>query len=134
MSALPGGDPRPSPETRAFWEATREGRLLLPRCLGCGVVIWYPRGMCPKCHGAKVEWIEASGRGSVYSFTVVRRSFGAWREVTPYVVAYVELEEGPRVLTNLVELDPEQARIGMAVRLRLDPTSSGHALPRFVPD
>jgi uncharacterized OB-fold protein len=133
VSTLPSADPRPNPETREFWEATREGRLLLPRCRSCATLIWYPRAICPGCHGADTEWFEASGRGSVYSYTVVHRSFGPWREATPYFVAYVELEEGPRLLTNLVDADPDRVQIGTPVVLRFAPTASGHSLPRFAP-
>jgi uncharacterized OB-fold protein len=133
VSSLPSVDPRPNSDTVEFWEATREGRLLLRRCRSCATVIWYPRPICPSCHGSDTEWFQATGRGSVYSYTVVHRSFGPWREATPYLVAYVELEEGPRLLTNLVDADPGQVRIGMPVTLRLDPTPSGHALPRFAP-
>lgn len=131
MSRLPSADPRPDPETREFWDATREGRLLLRRCRDCGTVIWYPRPICPACHRGDTEWFEASGRGTVYSYTVVHRAFGPWREAVPYLVAYVELEEGPRILTNLVDVDPGRVAIGMPVALRFDPTPNGQGLPRF---
>jgi len=134
VSELPAPAPPVNIETEPFWAATAEGRLLLLRCDDCGAVIWYPRSICPNCRSSTTSWFEASGRGIVYSYTVVRRGQGRWREAAPYVVAYVELEEGPRLLTNIVDCDPDEVRIDMAVRVRFDPTGEGPALPRFVPD
>ena len=133
MSALPTPEPVPSLETDPFWEAAADGRLVLPRCDACDSVIWYPRRFCPVCHPSGVSWFEASGRGTVYSFTVVRKGRGPWGEVAPYVIAYVELDEGPRILTNLVEVDPESVVVGMAVSVVFDPTPEGRAIPRFAP-
>lgn len=133
MSQLPSGDPRPNAETREFWEATREGRLLLGRCDACARVIWYPRAFCPACHSDSTSSFEASGAGTVYSYTVVRRGRGAWREVSPYVVAYVELDEGPRLLTNLVDVDPDAVEIDMRVSIRFDRSENGYGLARFAP-
>lgn len=135
MTAPPLPTPAPvvNPETEAFWSATAEGRLLLPRCRACGYVIWYPRGLCPSCASTDVEWVDASGRGTIYSFTVIRRGEGAYREATPYVVAYVELDEGPRALTNVVDCDPEGLRIGQAVEVVFHDSGEGNALPRFRP-
>jgi uncharacterized OB-fold protein len=84
--------------------------------------------MCPDCGRLGVEWVEASGRGAVYSFTVSHRGPGPWADHVPYVVAYVELDEGPRVLTNLVGLDPGDVRIGMPVAAVFE-----HGLLRFGP-
>lgn len=132
-SGLPVGEPVPNEETAPFWDAAAEGRLLLPRCDACGFVIWYPRRFCPACHHHGVSWFEASGRGEIYSFTVVRRGQGVWRDVSPYVLAYVELEEGPRMLTNVAGVEPEAVRVGLAVRVTFDSTETGRALPRFRP-
>jgi len=134
MSELPAPAPPVNIETEPFWAATTEGRLLLLRCDDCSAVIWYPRSICPNCRSSATSWIEASGRGTIYSYTVVRRGQGRWREAAPYVVAYVELEEGPRLLTNVVDCDPDGVGIDMAVRVRFDPTGEGPCLPRFVPD
>ncbi len=132
--ALPVPAPAVFPETAPFWEATARGKLLLSRCEDCGAVIWYPRPLCPACGRPRVSWVEASGRGSVYSFTVVHRNaVDGYREAVPYVVAYVELEEGPRVLTNIVGCDPEAVTIGMPVSATFDDTGHGSALFRFRP-
>lgn len=133
-SGLPTPAPTLSPETEAFWAATAEGRLLLPRCDNCATVIWYPRPMCPACGSFRVSSFEASGRGTLYTFTVVHRSNArGFREVVPYVLAYVELEEGPRVLTNVVGCDPDDIRIGMPLEVTFEDTGQGNALFRFRP-
>jgi len=133
MSALPTSAPTPTPETAEFWAATAEHRLLLKRCRACGHVIWYPRNLCPDCRSFDTEWFAASGRGTVYTYTVSRRGEGPWRDAAPYVLAYVELAEGPRVLTNIVECDPDAVRIGQPVEVVFDDTGEGSALVRFRP-
>lgn len=133
MTALPTPEPAVTPETRAFWAATGEGRLLLQRCSACAAVVWYPRGICPRCSSVGLEWFAASGRGFVYSFTINRRGIGPYAGVGPYVLAYVELEEGPRLLTNIVDCDPEAVRIGQPVEARFHDTGAAHALVRFAP-
>lgn len=132
-STLPVPVPVPNPDTEEFWAATLEGRLLLTHCNACDRPIWYPRPICPFCHSTDTSWVEASGRGHIYSFSVVRRAAGTWGEVTPYVLAYVELEEGPRVMTNIVEADPERVDIGDPVEVVFFQTGEDSALPRFRP-
>jgi hypothetical protein len=129
---LPAPPPQVNVETKAFWDATAEGKLLLPRCDACGIVIWYPRAFCPECSSFDISWFEATGHGTVYSFTINRRGQGDYRDLA-YVVAYVELDEGPRLLTNIVDCDPETISVGQAVQVVFHPTSSGAALPRFRP-
>lgn len=121
-------------EARELWAATAEGRLLLPKCNDCSAIIWYPRAFCPACSSTSTAWIEASGRGTVYSFSITRKGAGAWAEVGPYVIAYVELEEGPRVLSNIVGCPVDDVRIGMSVRVVFDPTAEGPAVYRFAPE
>lgn len=133
MNELPAPAPVVNAETERFWRATAQGRLELPRCEACGTLIWYPRAICPWCHGAATTWEELSGRGSVYSYTVTRRGQGRWKDVTPYVVAYVELDEGPRMLTNIVGCDPAEVRIDLPVEVVFADTGQGNALPRFRP-
>lgn len=116
MSELPSPRPPFSAEAEPFWAAAAAGRLVLPVCDACGHHIWYPRSWCPVCGGDEVTWTEESGRGTVYASTVVRKAMGPWRDAAPYVVAYVELDEGPRILTNVVTDDPGAVRIGDAVR------------------
>jgi hypothetical protein len=133
---LPAPAPFVNPEIKPFWDATAEGRLVLPRCQDCQAVIWYPRPFCPECASTRVEWVPASGRGTVYSFTVNRRGTADlhdYRNVGVYVLAYVELEEGPRVMTNIVDCDPDSVRIGQQVEVVFHDTGQGTALPRFHP-
>lgn len=133
-SGLPVGEPVINDEQRAFWEGLAEGRLRLPRCLRCSAVIWYPRALCSECGGTDVEWFDATGRGTIYSFTVVHHGEGDFRAAAPFVVAYVELEEGPRVLTNLLG-DPGRLAVGDRVRAVYDRAGEGgQPLLRFAPE
>lgn len=133
MSNLPTFAPPVTPETKPFWDATAENRLVLPKCRSCGTIIWYPRTFCPECHTEGVDWVDASGQGTVYSFAVTRKGEGPWREVSPYVLAYVELDEGPRVLTNIVDCDVEAVSVGQRVTVTFDAADGGVAVPRFRP-
>ena len=128
---LPTDAPDILPEARPFWEATGRGELALQRCSQCDTVIWYPRGLCPNCLSSDIAWFTASGRGVVYSFTISRKGDGAFREASPFVLAYVELDEGPRILTNVVDVDLETIRIGMPVRAVFQETGAGISLVRF---
>jgi uncharacterized OB-fold protein len=129
---LPAPAPAVNPETKEFWDATAEGRLLLKRCLDCGGVIWYPRAFCPECSSMRTEWFPASGRGRVYSYTVNHRTEGAYKDAGPLVLAYVELEEGPRMMTNIVGAGARLA-VGLPVEVVFHDTGEGSALPRFRP-
>jgi uncharacterized protein len=133
VESLPVPAPSTNPETRPFWDAVAERRLVLPRCASCDAFIWYPRLFCPSCGGRDVEWVPASGRGVVYSFAVVRRGEPrAYEGATPYVVAYVDLEEGPRVYTNVVQCDPEDVAVGQEVEVVFE-TDADATLIRFRP-
>lgn len=130
---LPAPAPSVSPETERFWEATADDTLLVRRCTDCGAVHHPPRAICPDCHSEDTEWAEASGRGTVYTYSVVRQNWGPFGEATPYVFAYVELAEGPRLLTNVVDADIDTLEIGQAVKAVFDATGEGPKLPRFTP-
>jgi uncharacterized protein len=132
-AALPAPSPAVNPETAEFWNATAGGRLLLRRCRDCGTVIWYPRTMCPECTSLDTEWFEASGRGRVYSYTVNHRGEGAYQGLPPFVLAYVELDEGPRLMTNIVGADHAELAVGLPVAAVFHDTADGAALPRFQP-
>ncbi len=131
MRQLPTPNPPVSSDSLPFWDGSTEGKLVLPRCNGCDEVIWYPRHFCPQCGGTDVSWFEASGEGSIYSFTVVERGQGRWAEHSPYVLAYVELAEGPRVLTNIIDTDPDALAIGDTVHASFDPAEDGRGVLRF---
>ncbi|HVA42536.1 MAG TPA: Zn-ribbon domain-containing OB-fold protein [Acidimicrobiales bacterium] len=127
---LPAPEPYPNTEDAPFWAGTAEGRLVLPKCTNCGTVIWYPRQFCSECSGRDVEWFQASGRGTIYARTVVHRAQGPWRDAAPYVIAYVELEEGPRVLTNIIGVDPAAVEVGQEVHAVFIPAGA-HRIVRF---
>jgi len=133
---LPAPAPVVLPEVKAFWDGTAEGKLLLAKCNECEQLIWYPRPFCPVCASTSVSWVPASGRGTVYSFTVNRRGVAdlpAYRDAGVYVLAYVELDEGPRIMTNIVECDPDSVRVGQKVEVVFHDTGQGTALWRFRP-
>lgn len=120
-------------ETQEFWDATNEGRFLLGRCNDCESIIWYPRGFCAACASQSTSWVTSSGLGTIYSFSITRKGAGAWTEVGPYVIAYVEVEEGVRVLTNIVGCPVDDVHIGMPVRVVFEDTGAGMSVYRFTP-
>lgn len=127
-------EPPIGPDAVPFWEATRERRLVLPWCTACDRPHWYPRAVCPACLGDSIEWRAASGVGEVYAASVQHRP-GPGRDPAagPYVVVLVDLPEGVRVMSNVVECDPEDVTVGMAVELTWHPLSDGRHLPMFRP-
>jgi uncharacterized OB-fold protein len=121
-------------QTLAYWEGCGRGELVLQRCGDCGVVQHRPRGLCASCLSSELEHFVASGRGTVYSFTITLQNVvPQFRGACPYVLAYVDLEEGIRLLTNIVGCDPESVQIGMALKVDFVATSPGLAVPRFIP-
>ena len=124
--------PRADPDTRPYWEAARAGRLDLQRCGACNLLVWYPRRRCHRCGSDVLLWETMTGDGSVYAFTVVHRAPDPSVEV-PYVVALVDLAEGARIMTNLVDVDPADVRVGLPVRVRFRRLEGDLALPVFGP-
>ena len=120
-------DPSINLETEGYWEGTKQDKLLLKKCGDCGKTHWYPRAICPHCSSSNTEWYEASGRGKIYSYSVMRRS-----EI-PYVMAYVTLAEGVTMLTNIVEADFDALAIDQDVEVVFRATEGGQALPVFRP-
>ena len=114
-------------ETHRFWDAAREGRFIIPVCTACSRAHWYPRAICPFCAGDQVEWRAASGQGTIYSFSVMRRV------KEPYVIAHVTLAEGPTMLTNIVDCDFDRVRIGQKVTVVFQETENGPPAPMFRP-
>lgn len=115
------------PETLEFWRRAAEGVFVVPRCKACGKVHWHPRAHCPFCHSADIAWEKASGKGIIYSFTVVRRKDAA------YLLAYVQIEEGPILMTNIVDCAPEDAHIGIPVVVAFRAAEQGRRVPVFRP-
>ncbi|HEX3963127.1 MAG TPA: Zn-ribbon domain-containing OB-fold protein [Trebonia sp.] len=122
--------PVPTPETATYWEKAAQGELWLPRCGSCGTVVFYPRPACPHCHGEDITWFRASGRGTVESFVVNHVPAPGYE--APYVIALIMLEEGIRLTSNLLGVDPVPGAIsiGMPVEVEFE-QRDGVALPQF---
>ena len=116
-----------SPETREYRVAAAEGQLLIRLCKFCGKFHYYPRPICPLCNSADTEWVQARGIGTVYSYSVMRRV------AAPYVIAFVTLDEGVSMMTNIIDCAPDAVRIGMKVKLSFQPTADGGKAAMFAP-
>jgi uncharacterized OB-fold protein len=126
--------PRPSEDSAPYWEAAHRGELRMQQCVDCGHIRFPPSLLCPRCLSEKAEWARLSGRGTVFSWIVVHQSqYPAFNTDTPYNVAIVELDEGPRLHTNLVECSNEQIHIGMRVEVVFDRVNDQVTLPKFRP-
>lgn len=120
-------DPAINLETERYWNAAKEGKLLLKRCNDCGEVHHYPRAICPRCLSSATEWVQASGRGRIYSYSVMRRV------PVPYAIAYVTLDEGVTMMSNIVECDFDQLAISQLVEVTFRTTTGGESIPVFRP-
>ena len=110
--------PTPDESTQPFWDGTREGRLLIRRCRDCGKAHFYPRPFCPRCWSQRVEWEDASGKATLYTYSVVyQNDHPPFPERLPYVAAVVDLEEGPRMMTNVVDCQFDELRVGMPLEV-----------------
>jgi len=135
MSAqqLPIPVPYVSGETEPFWSGAKSGKVILPHCTVCDHTIWYPKKFCGECGSLVVEWREASGEGTLYSFTEVHRGEGPYRDLSSFVLALVDLDEGARILTNIVDADPAHLTVGQRVRAVFHDAGDAAALVRFTP-
>src|SRR5258708_40313694 len=118
--------PTIDPSAEPFWRAAKQGALRIKRCTACRKIHWYPRLLCPYCLG-ETEWSDASGKGTIYSVSVTRRA-----GPVPYAIAYVRLDEGVTMLTNIVDCDLDTLRIGQRVNVTFKPTEAGTMIPMFV--
>jgi uncharacterized OB-fold protein len=128
--------PTPDPVTKPFWDSLKEHAVKLQRCGGCNQYIYYPRALCPSCMSDDLAWTAVSGRGVVHAFAIpYRHPNQAFASTAPYVVALIELEEGARIMSNLVEVDPtpEAVKVGMAVEIVYDDVTEEITLPKFRP-
>jgi uncharacterized OB-fold protein len=124
--------PRPTPETQHFWDGTADGELRLQRCGACDSMYFPPQPICPRCANDDVEVVRASGRGTLYSYVITHRAAPGFE--APYVIAEVELEEGPRLLTNLVGLEPDPEQLPLDLPLEVTFETFGDVtLPLFQP-
>ena len=124
--------PEPTPQTRHFWDRCKDGELRLQRCTACKSSYFPPRPFCPKCSSRAVEVYKASGKGTLYSYVINMRprpDMGT----EPYAIAVVQLDEGPRMMTNIVGCAPDDVRIGMAVEVTFEDLGDGASVPLFRP-
>ncbi|HEV7733041.1 MAG TPA: Zn-ribbon domain-containing OB-fold protein [Candidatus Binatia bacterium] len=126
--------PRIDEESRGWWEALARHELCVQRCRDCGTLRLPPRALCTNCLSGAIEWVRSSGKAVVYSYTVTHQNQApGFREELPYVLAIVQLAEGPRLMTNVVECAPDQVRIGMPVEVVFDDVTPDVTLPKFRP-
>ena len=119
-------------DSAPYWAGAREGELLIRKCKDCGTLHFMPRYLCPACWSNNLEWVQAAGRGTVHSFTVIRRaSDPAFADKVPYVVALIDLEEGPRMCANILGDDALSVNIGDAVSLTFEDRGDGALIPQF---
>ena len=121
-------------EMRPWWEALQRHELYIQKCRDCGYTRYYPRALCTNCQSSKTEWVRCSGRGTIYTFTVTNQNQApGFRESLPYVMAYVDLDEGLKMLTNIVDCPPDQVRIGMPVEVVYEDVTPEVTLAKFRP-
>ena len=125
--------PAPTLDSKGFWDGCKRHEILIQRCKDCGTLRHYPRPMCPKCNSMNTEWVKVSGKGKIYTWTVVHQpAHPAFTEV-PYAVVIVELEEGVRMTSNMVGCQPDDLYIGMPVEVVFDDVTDEVTLPKFRP-
>jgi uncharacterized OB-fold protein len=126
--------PIPTPETQPYWDAALNDELRIQRCLVCGEFYFYPRPFCPRCHSDQVVWVGASGRAILYSYVIVHQPIPGFEEEVPYVLAVVALAEGPRLMTNIVGIEPvpEALPLDLALEVVFEPRGAWK-VPCFAP-
>ncbi|MQF83072.1 hypothetical protein FIM02_02790 [SAR202 cluster bacterium AD-802-E10_MRT_200m] len=127
--------PSPTPETQKFWESCRQQAMELPQCQSCGEFHFYPRSICPYCWSVDLKWVKSTGFARLYSYVISHRAPAGFESNVPYVIAVVELDEGIRMMTNLVEIAPNPCSlsIGMPLRISYQEISESITLPNFSP-
>lgn len=125
--------PVPNADSQPYWSAAREKRLVIRKCKSCSQFHFMPRHLCPACWSDQLEWVDAKGTGTVHSFTVIRRAPApAFAANAPYVVALIDLDEGPRMVTNILGADALETKIGDRVKVTFEDRGDGAMLPQFV--
>jgi len=126
--------PEPDPVTAPFWESARQKKLLIQYCPDCDTHQFFPQNHCRECLSDKLEWVASTGKGTVYSFTVIHRPpSSAFEQDVPYAVALVDLEEGCRMISSIVDVSPEDVRVGMSVEVVFEEITANISLPKFRP-
>lgn len=126
--------PQPNPDTKPFWDGCSKHELRFQKCRNCSHVRWPPSIICPMCYTQDTEWIRSGGRGKIYTFVVYHQAFHkAFENDLPYVTAIIELEEGPRLLSNIVGCRPQDVRCGMPLEVTWEDINEEFSLPKFKP-
>ena len=135
MAAASKPLPKPTPDTQPFWDAVKRHQLLLPKCKACGQLHYFPRPFCPYCFSWDLEWIQCSGNGKLYSYVINHRPAPGFEEEAPYVIAVVELDEGPRMLSNLIDIEPtpEAVQVDMPVEILFQDVNEELSMFKFRP-
>jgi uncharacterized OB-fold protein len=135
MDPYSGPIPRPTPETRPFWDAAKQHRLVIQACDDCGTRYFYPRPLCPACLSRAVRWIDASGRGRLHTFVINHRPPRGYPVPAPFVIGIVELEEGPRMMSQIVGVEPDPAalRCDLPLEVVFEDITAEITLPKFRP-
>jgi len=118
-------------DSRPYWEGLAQGELRIQRCNVCSKAVFYPRSICPHCHADQLAWIVASGKGTIYSYTVAHQGFGPFAADVPFIVAIVELEEGVRMMSRIVDAPRELVAVGVAVSVTFEAVGEDLTLPYF---
>ncbi len=118
-------------DTRPYWEGLAQSELRIQRCDACSRAVFYPRSICPHCHADQLSWIVASGRGTIYSYTVAHQAFGMFADETPFIVAIIELEEGVRMMSRIIDAPRERVAIGLPVQVTFETVGENITLPYF---
>jgi uncharacterized OB-fold protein len=131
---MPRPQPRfPEPDSEPFWRATKDHELKYQQCNDCNAIVFYPRHHCTSCGSADLAWKTSAGQGEVYTFSIVRQNRSpSFRDLVPYVLAYVDLDEGFRIMTNIVGIAPEDVRCGMRVKVQWEDAEEV-SFPLFAP-
>ena len=123
-----------TPWSKPFWDAAKEERLIIQKCKDCDKYVFYPRLVCPHCFSDDLGWVEASGKGTVYSYSIVQNNApSAFLDDMPYVVAMIRLEEGVQMLSNIVDYDLDELRCDMPVKVTFEKLNDKFTLPKFKP-
>ena len=127
--------PELTPVNQSFWDGAKAGKLMMQKCQQCGSWVFCPRPVCGECASDKLEWVELSGKGKIFSFTVIREVVGqalrGFAPDIPYVTAWIDLEEGPRFCSNIIGSPIDRVKIGMDVEAVFEDTGEGVTLPKF---
>jgi uncharacterized OB-fold protein len=134
VTSPPKPAPVPTPETQPFWDGCAAGELRIQKCTACNRHVFYPRPICPHCGSGDLEWVVSDGTATLYSYVISHRAAPGFADETPYVIAVVELPEGVRMMTNIVDVEPDPANLplDMPLRVRFEPRGDVH-VPLFAP-